>query len=398
MNVSAEEDADLRDLVAHTLENNGVLGKIKAELRANVFMVLDAQDKNETNQLPVINENLKNFIKTKEGRLVTGLVREFLEFFGLEYSLAVFDPESSFGDRYQGREGLADELNVNNVVSSSKPIISSLVENHSQTGMPKLDLGSISEDILKKGRVSPEISPRSVSSGSRNSSPRVSRIPQRIKEKKKTEKSEIKTPKDSDKSLDEELKPTGHKTGNADLSVSLNDDDILAEFTKPRYTSSKDKANSETKKGFLLDEDTSRPSFEESWLHNAGKSSLPSLKDRSLTSGPKDLGVSKGSADFKELEEIDRRINELGFGLPAEDKASSHGDDYNDSYADDFHPSTHSNEDNSSIPEEIDGEAFSLGSFKSDHSKADDLVTSDRTISPVDDFKDLDYGETVNNF
>ena len=27
--MSAEEDADLRDLVAHTLENNGVLGKIK---------------------------------------------------------------------------------------------------------------------------------------------------------------------------------------------------------------------------------------------------------------------------------------------------------------------------------------------------------------------------------
>jgi hypothetical protein len=30
------------------------------------------------------------------GRLVTGLVREFLEFFDLEYSLAVFDPESDF--------------------------------------------------------------------------------------------------------------------------------------------------------------------------------------------------------------------------------------------------------------------------------------------------------------
>ena len=32
------------------------------------------------------------------------------------------------------------------------------------------------------------------------------------------------------------------------------------------------------------------------------------------TLGPIDLGVSKGSAE-KELEEIDRRINELGFGL-----------------------------------------------------------------------------------
>ena len=31
MNTSADEDADLRDLVAHTLENNGVLGKIKVE-------------------------------------------------------------------------------------------------------------------------------------------------------------------------------------------------------------------------------------------------------------------------------------------------------------------------------------------------------------------------------
>ena len=27
---------------------------------------------------------------------MTGLVREFLEFFSLEYSLAVFDPESNF--------------------------------------------------------------------------------------------------------------------------------------------------------------------------------------------------------------------------------------------------------------------------------------------------------------
>ena len=31
---------------------------------------------------------------------MTGLVREFLEFFGLEYSLAVFDPESSFVSIY----------------------------------------------------------------------------------------------------------------------------------------------------------------------------------------------------------------------------------------------------------------------------------------------------------
>ena len=49
-----------------------------------------------------------------------------------------------------------------------------------------------------------------------NSSPRVSRIPQRIKDQKKTAKSdktETKTPKDSDRSPDEELKSEGHKIG-----------------------------------------------------------------------------------------------------------------------------------------------------------------------------------------
>ena len=45
-----------------------------------------------------------------------------------------------------------------------------------------------------------------------NSSPRVSRIPQRIKEKKKTETSEKTESKDSEKSL-EDLKSGENKTG-----------------------------------------------------------------------------------------------------------------------------------------------------------------------------------------
>lgn len=38
MNSPAEDDADLRELVAHALENNGVLGKIKVE-RTNILLV-----------------------------------------------------------------------------------------------------------------------------------------------------------------------------------------------------------------------------------------------------------------------------------------------------------------------------------------------------------------------
>ena len=40
-----EEDTELRDLVTQTLENNGLLGKIQAQLRAGVFLALEETDK-----------------------------------------------------------------------------------------------------------------------------------------------------------------------------------------------------------------------------------------------------------------------------------------------------------------------------------------------------------------
>ena len=40
---------------------------------------------------------VNNFVKSLfSGRQITGLVREFLEFFNLEFTLAVFDPETGF--------------------------------------------------------------------------------------------------------------------------------------------------------------------------------------------------------------------------------------------------------------------------------------------------------------
>jgi FGFR1 oncogene partner len=40
---------------------------------------------------------LDDFLKTSEGRLAVYLIREFLEFFELEFSLAVFEPEALDG-------------------------------------------------------------------------------------------------------------------------------------------------------------------------------------------------------------------------------------------------------------------------------------------------------------
>ncbi|NWR58584.1 FR1OP protein, partial [Bucorvus abyssinicus] len=108
---ATEEDTELRDLLVQTLESSGVLNKIKAELRAAVFLALEEQEKVE-NKAPLVNESLKSFLGTKEGRLVAGLVAEFLRFFNLDFTLAVFQPESSTLNGLDGRENLARDLGI----------------------------------------------------------------------------------------------------------------------------------------------------------------------------------------------------------------------------------------------------------------------------------------------
>ncbi|XP_053567080.1 centrosomal protein 43 isoform X2 [Bombina bombina] len=108
---AADEDTELRDLLIQTLENNGVLNKIKAELRASVFLALEEQDKAE-NKTPLVNESLKKFLNTRDGRLVAGLFTEFLQFFNLDFTLAVFQPESCLGNVPDDRSHLARDLGI----------------------------------------------------------------------------------------------------------------------------------------------------------------------------------------------------------------------------------------------------------------------------------------------
>ena len=54
---------------------------------------------NVKNKSKLVNSRLSDYLSTTNGRLVASLVREFLEFFDLDYTLAVFDPETNTGLR-----------------------------------------------------------------------------------------------------------------------------------------------------------------------------------------------------------------------------------------------------------------------------------------------------------
>ncbi|XP_058611561.1 FGFR1 oncogene partner isoform X7 [Onychostoma macrolepis] len=125
---ATEEDTELRDLLIQNLENSGVLNKIKAELRAAVFLALEEQDKVE-NKTPLVNENLKKSLNTKDGRLVAGLITDFLQVFNLDFTLAVFQPEISTLNGLDSRETLSKELGISETeVNKNTPLLLELVK------------------------------------------------------------------------------------------------------------------------------------------------------------------------------------------------------------------------------------------------------------------------------
>lgn len=125
---AAEEDTELRDLLVQTLETSGVLNKIKAELRAAVFLALEEQEKVE-NKTPLVNESLKKFLNTKDGRLVSSLVTEYLQFFNLDFTLAVFQPETNTLNGTQDRQNLARDLGIaEGEAAKGAPLLSELVK------------------------------------------------------------------------------------------------------------------------------------------------------------------------------------------------------------------------------------------------------------------------------
>ena len=61
--------------------------------------------------------------------LCTMRYREFLEFFQLDYTLAVFDPETNIGKdfQYRGRTKLIDALGLTELVDAKSPLLSEIM-------------------------------------------------------------------------------------------------------------------------------------------------------------------------------------------------------------------------------------------------------------------------------
>ncbi|KAH1011383.1 hypothetical protein HUJ04_000767 [Dendroctonus ponderosae] len=124
-----EEDVELRDLMTQTLEKNGCLAKIRAELRASVFLALE-EDIKLNKQQPLQNLRVQSYLETPEGRAMFYLVGEFLEFFNLQFTLSVYESESYMNavGHYQEKRKLAKELGLDVMEESTVPLLQQVLK------------------------------------------------------------------------------------------------------------------------------------------------------------------------------------------------------------------------------------------------------------------------------
>ncbi|XP_047429483.1 FGFR1 oncogene partner isoform X2 [Mugil cephalus] len=133
---AAEDDTELRDLLVQNLENSGVLNKLKAEMRAAVFLAMEEQDRLE-GKPPLINESLNQCLKSRDGRLVVSLIVDFLQVFNLDFSLAVFQPETNTLNGLDSRDLVCRELGLSESdLNRKSPLLLELVKRGRQRDQP----------------------------------------------------------------------------------------------------------------------------------------------------------------------------------------------------------------------------------------------------------------------
>ncbi|XP_038946716.1 centrosomal protein 43 isoform X3 [Rattus norvegicus] len=370
--VVAEEDTELRDLLVQTLENSGVLNRIKAELRAAVFLALEEQEKVE-NKTPLVNESLKKFLNTKDGRLVASLVAEFLQFFNLDFTLAVFHPETSTIQGLEGRENLARDLGIIEAEGTvGGPLLLEVIRRCQQKEKGPtsvegaLDLSDGHPPSKSpEGKTSVNSTPSKTSSETSQSEPSVSLSESKSKSS---------------------LHSLVHETR-------------IASFLSNSTVDAKDKSalcpdEDDVEGDSFFDDPIPKPEKTYGWRSEPRKQvgGLASLSDKphlrsglsSLAGAPSltDAESKRGSTVLKDLKLVGEKIGSLGLGS---------GED--EDYVDDFNSASHRSEKSElSIGEEIE-EDLSMGVEDVNTSDKLDDLTQDLTVSQLSDV--ADYLEDV---
>lgn len=115
----------LTSIVSSALEARGVLAKIRAELRANVFAAIHEEEPPDASAAPLVLAAVRG---DSAGQVALQLVHELLSACGLDYTASVFLPEAGLDEAIApSRESLASALGLSAPPKAGEPLLVSLL-------------------------------------------------------------------------------------------------------------------------------------------------------------------------------------------------------------------------------------------------------------------------------
>ncbi|CAI6361932.1 unnamed protein product [Macrosiphum euphorbiae] len=121
------DNTNLEEMVEKTLESTGVLSKMRAELRANVFHVLE---KGSSFQNKLYTDKIKDFVSNNNGTLLLSLVKDLFEYLELTFTTSVFDSETGAAHQYQykDKDDILEDLSLSK--DDKRPLLLQILETY----------------------------------------------------------------------------------------------------------------------------------------------------------------------------------------------------------------------------------------------------------------------------
>ena len=120
---SIDLQQEAKELILKELEEKGVINYMRAKIKKSIIDIISSQSEAVQQKFDFdYMTPLHRLNKPKEIVLVCQLIKEFLKFYELEYTLPIFENESNIKENIK-RETLLKEVKLENQKDNSKPVL-----------------------------------------------------------------------------------------------------------------------------------------------------------------------------------------------------------------------------------------------------------------------------------
>jgi len=120
---------ELKNLVLQSLEGAGVLGQIRAHLRSCVFKIVEQQDPSSKSSSYFMRGNplAQKATETETGKICAELIKEYMEFYHLDYSLNIFTPELNLANQPVRKDEIQAKLGLSEKKIDNCPVLFQII-------------------------------------------------------------------------------------------------------------------------------------------------------------------------------------------------------------------------------------------------------------------------------